>query len=461
MRFSTIQLLGFLASTKSVEGILNLLNIETTVTADLCGKQSNGIELNMTKMEGTECNGECYYKICMNVKKDPSLLDILLDPYNKLTHSCIKSDSICQEESKPGFLDVNVDAKLFNTDLVAGLKIGLTSQCQIVKSGTIAEFLLGYDEGECGTSVLDVVEDTLEFVANCGVLDVASCVGLNGVGLGTECVWRVQAPECTIPDDTNKETGGGGDPHFARWGRDRDTFHGECDLVLIHSENFHQGAGLDLYARTTMHSYYSYIETAALRVGEHIMEFHNDHLYFNGLRLSPQDLPATFGDNFKYTIGNVEIQDGKAKKNRQTYQVDLGDNSSILFMFYKEFLTFKISGHPVDFEDSVGLMGSYESGEMITRDGEVVNDFQQHAFEWQVHPTDKVLFREARQPQLPYESCRLPTAPRPARRQLRGNDSKLFEDAEKACAHVQGSSFDLCIDDIMMTQDVGLATAYW
>ena len=48
--------------------------------------------------------------------------------------------------------------------------------------------------------------------------------------------------------------------------QEHDSFHGECDLVLLHSEEFHNGAGLDLHIRTTIQDYFSYIETAALRV---------------------------------------------------------------------------------------------------------------------------------------------------------------------------------------------------
>lgn len=447
MKFSATLLAAMLTSS-TVHGLLDL-----GVTSNLCGKQEGGVVFNMTKVEGTECSDGCSYKICMEVKKNKSLLDILKDPFNKLTHTCVKPDSVCQDGSHPGFLTLDVDAEVLGIDLTADLDVGSFSQCQIVKGGNIAEFLLGYDEGECGRSVLDVVVDAVDYVASCGTLDVATCVGLDGVGLGTECVWRLQAPEC---EEEKKEGGGGGDPHFSRWGQDRDTFHGECDLVLIHSEGFHEGAGLDLHARTTIHSFYSYIETAALRVGNHVMEFYRDHLYLNGVRLAAKDLPVSFlGGKYKYEIKNTHTT-----KDRQNYQVDLGDDSTIFFNFYKGFLTFKISGHKDDLKDSVGLLGDYETGDMVTRYGDVVNDFQEHAFEWQVQPDDGMLFREARSPQFPFELCRLPTAPRPGRRQLRGNNSKLFAEAEEACAHIEGGSFHLCVDDVMMTEDIGLASTY-
>lgn len=41
---------------------------------------------------------------------------------------------------------------------------------------------------------------------------------------------------------------------------------------------------------------------------------------------------------------------------------------------------------------------------MVSRDGEVFAEIQSFGFEWQVNPlTDKMLFRQARSPQLPYD----------------------------------------------------------
>ena len=94
---------------------------------------------------------------------------------------------------------------------------------------------------------------------------------------------------------------------------------------------------------------------------------------------------------------------------------------------------------------------------MIDRDGRVMADFNAYGFEWQVNPEDPEIFADARAPQLPFEKCRMPTAARPSRRALRGPSALLAKQAGEACAHVQGNDKNLCIDDIMMTGDVGLA----
>jgi hypothetical protein len=100
---------------------------------------------------------------------------------------------------------------------------------------------------------------------------------------------------------------------------------------------------------------------------------------------------------------------------------------------------------------------------MYNRDGvktEGLLTFEEHAFEWQVTPDDVQLFLEARQPQLPFEQCRMPTAARPARRHLR-SDTILLKQAEEACSKVHPSDFQLCVDDVMMTGDIGLAEEAW
>ena len=264
------------------------------------------------------------------------------------------------------------------------------------------------------------------------------------------------ATTTTTTTSDGKSSGGGGDPHFQRWGRDHSTFHGECDLVLVSSKKFNSGSGLDLHARTTIESYFSYIETAALRVGEHSLEFHPDRFYLNGVKLTPADLPMNFGD---YTITSPEPNASQNAKYYQYYNVALDGSTDIVFRFYKQYLTIKMNGNKDNFGDAVGLLGDYENGDMYGRDGIIFESFDALGFEWQVNPSDPQLFVEEpnRSPQLPFETCRMPTAARPSRtRMLRANND-LYKQAEAACSHVSSTDHDLCIDDVVMTNDVGIA----
>lgn len=252
-----------------------------------------------------------------------------------------------------------------------------------------------------------------------------------------------------------EQSDNGGDPHFARWHQKHDTFHGECDLVLAKSESFLDGAGLDVHVRTTMHSYYSYIETAAIRVGGNKMEFYNDHFFVGDAMYTEDDLPLSLSEGAKVTITKYE-QDKNPKYNK-AYQVHMGGSSSFILNFYKQFMTIKVIGEARDFGDSMGLLGDYYTGDMVARDGRIMNDFQDFAFEWQVNPDDKMIFREARAPQLPFEQCRMPTEARPSRRALRA-DADFYKKAAAACAHA--SDVELCVDDVMMTKDLGFAQAW-
>ena len=70
---------------------------------------------------------------------------------------------------------------------------------------------------------------------------------------------------------------------------------------------------------------------------------------------------------------------------------------------------------------------------ILSRSGEVMTDFDAFGFEWQVNCGDRRIFQEAREPQLPYEKCRMPTVGRLIRRKLRGQHSGFHGKAKEAC----------------------------
>lgn len=260
------------------------------------------------------------------------------------------------------------------------------------------------------------------------------------------------------PWNLHKIGGIGGDPHFKRWGQARDSFHGECDLVMLHSDNFHNKAGFDLHVRTTIDTYYSYVESGAFRVGNDIVEMERTHFVVNGVQKTKDDLPYTFGsDEFRYTI-RLEKDDGRVN----VYRVDLSEESSLLFKFFKHYLTISTGGSAKDFGDSVGIMGEFHTGDMYSRHGKRMYNFQDFCFEWQVNinANDAQLFSIAREPQLPYEKCRLPSLPRPSRRRLLRGDNVLYEEARRACAAQFGTDFDLCVDDVVITGEIGIAETW-
>ena len=264
---------------------------------------------------------------------------------------------------------------------------------------------------------------------------------------------------------------GGGDPHFRRWGtssdRPRDTFHGECDLVVLHSPYFHS-SGLDLHVRTTMadNNLYSYIESAALRIGQHVLELQNNGVVlFGGSQYGDEHLPLHFGpsnDDKTYTLRLMQHQADEKTGTviRRKYELNLNDDLKIEFKFYLHFMTYHIMGGDA-LEDSVGMMGAYPTGDMVSRQGTIMQDFNAFGFEWQANPNDDpVLFHQDRAPQLPYERCRLPpSGAGVARRKLRGNPA-LSEAAQEACSQQSGHNLQSCVDDVMLTGDLELANEW-
>ena len=279
-------------------------------------------------------------------------------------------------------------------------------------------------------------------------------------------MYTTQLCDTVVPDRSDDKVqprlgGGGGDPHIKRWDQERFSFHGECDMVMVHTGTFHNGTGIDIHARSTMESYYSYFESFAVRIGATTLEFYRDQFYVNGVER--RDLPYTFehhGYQYSVTV-SPETTTKSASTHTTTYMIDLHTESQIKIRFYKKFGNMDIIGHPNDFQDSVGLLGNFTTGAMHSRAGEIMTTTttDEFGFEWQVQPhVDPTLFRHVRAPQLPYERCRMPTAARPSRRHLRRTPQQVA--AETACRHVHGLDFDLCVHDVVATGDVGLAE-FW
>lgn len=284
----------------------------------------------------------------------------------------------------------------------------------------------------------------------------------------------------------------GGDPHFLLWtAPHRITFHGECDLVLLRSESFDDGVGLQLHARTTIHSHFAYIESTAVKLGPNVLEIRRDSAILNGdvydfTTTDPIPEPLVFHSAppsvpYPSTVYRFVLEEVTAKK--RIYRLDLITYchgklyySTLSFKFCGKFLTIRICGHVLDMGDAVGLLGRYFDGAMITRESldfhEIFAgshfDFADFASLWQVDPSqgDPLLFEDARSPQLPFETCRVPTVPRPVmvrQRWLRGTEAGVtLEQAQEACRKVTESAVDLelCVDDIMTTGELDLALVW-
>ena len=226
---------------------------------------------------------------------------------------------------------------------------------------------------------------------------------------------------------------------------------------MVHSDSFH-GEGFDLHVRTTIDSFFSYIEAAAIRVGGHVLEVDSNKIYLDGEEVEAPVAFKSTDNKHDYLYKVVET-----KKNKKFTALEADNREIVDFRFYKNYLTLSAKGTETDLYDAQGLLGSFQEGAMIDRDGKAFDrSFEEYAFEWQVNTLagDPSLFVTDRSPQLPYERCEMPTQARPARR-LRA-DTALLKQAESACASAVGNAndFSLCVDDVMATGELGLAEVW-
>merc|ERR1711862_119484 len=161
----------------------------------------------------------------------------------------------------------------------------------------------------------------------------------------------------------------------------------------------------------------------------------------------------------QHTISGYPISYAWVTKKQREFTIDLDKSQKIVFKTWNKFVRVDLVGAKAsDFGRSLGLMGTYGKGIMVARDRTtILNDPEEFGMEWQVQVADVRLFHNPEGPQAP-EKCRLPNKS-DVRRRLR--ESILSqEEAQNACSHVDGSDRDLCIFDVMATNDLGVASAY-
>lgn len=230
--------------------------------------------------------------------------------------------------------------------------------------------------------------------------------------------------------------------------------------MLVKDPEFADGLGLEIQIRTKLVRFWSYIKTAAIRIGDDILEVEG-----NGDKLSPVN---NYWVNLEYqgelkTFGGFPITFWAYKR---AYEIDLSSKypgQKIVIQYFKEFVSvdFK-NGTKEAFGNTVGLLGDFKTGQTFARDGStVLDDFSELGNEWQVLPFENMLFHDVEQPQFP-KRCIEPENPRGERRRRRLGEETVSEDeAEKACASIQDPRDRKdCIYDILATQDLEMVGAY-
>lgn len=249
--------------------------------------------------------------------------------------------------------------------------------------------------------------------------------------------------------------GAGGDPHFKTWSGGKFDFHGACDLVLLENSDFKNGLGMNIHIRTKRTRRWSYIQQVAVRLGDDTLEVmggkDGNRFWLN------KAIGKITDESFTLSGHNVNFKQINAKSKQ--FSIDLGSGEFIQIKSWNGMVNIAVkSASNENFGNSVGLMGSFPSGQLLARDNKTVmeneNDFGQ---EWQVLPTDSMLFHDVSGPQYPAK-CDIPSLSEMRRRLGESLISK--EDAELACSRVNKEDFDICVFDVMATNDIKSSGAY-
>ena len=231
-------------------------------------------------------------------------------------------------------------------------------------------------------------------------------------------------------------------------------FHGECDLVLVDIPNFAGDTGIKIHIRTTSRYEFSYIESAAIMIGEDVLEISSFGQYLlNGV--SNAEMPNM--------LSGYVVTHTTPRENQNKFEIDLGNERHITAKVFKDMVSVNVGvnhGDDAEFLDAVGLLGHWGNGTRLARDGvTVMSDPNAYGQEWQVLDTEDQLFITARKPQFPTK-CFLPdlnerTGLRASRRRL--GEGISAEAAGVACLHVSKEVRDMCIFDVIATNDLTVA----
>ncbi|CAB9519062.1 expressed unknown protein [Seminavis robusta] len=255
-----------------------------------------------------------------------------------------------------------------------------------------------------------------------------------------------------ILTDCPRRGGGGGDPHFETWtGHKFYDYMGACDLHLVQAPHFAPALPLTIDVRTKIRSWYSFIESAVVQIGDETLEIGSFGEYLlNGVE----------GAEMPNTIAGFDVNAFNPTKNVHILEIYIDEDEKIILRSFKDMVTVKIDNAKKEqFHGSAGMMGEFETGHVLARDGMTrMEDPIAIANEWQVRDTEPMLFNSVNGPQYP-QACRMPERTAQQAQRRLGGITVSKSEAETACAHWSKAMREACVSDVIATGDLELAEA--
>ena len=215
---------------------------------------------------------------------------------------------------------------------------------------------------------------------------------------------------------------------------------------------------MKIHIRTKKLRWWSYVESAVVQIGEDTLEVmggeKESRYWVNGER-GPKLIVSGVQP---FTIGGHAVRFRVLSDTQYQFKIFLENGQTIILRSVKDFMKTELYGHTKEsFGTSQGILGSYEGGLMLGRDGvTVLEDPNAFAMEWQVRHNEPMLFHDVEGPQHPI-ACAMPSTTQ--RRRL-GEQKINGEARAKASKHVDHDSVRDCIFDVMATDDLDMASAY-
>ena len=223
---------------------------------------------------------------------------------------------------------------------------------------------------------------------------------------------------------------------------------------------FGEGIGMDIHIRTKRMRMWSFVSSVAVRIGQEIFEVTGGGKpknFTNGVEGKLKSKEG--GISLVSTISGFPIhwiyESGKGEK----FAINLGNNEKIAIGTWHSFVSVSFeNARSETFKGSVGLLGSFSDGSKLARDGTtIISGLNEYGQEWQVRDSEPKLFHTKEGPQYP-SKCNIPSSLE-MRRRL-GKSELTTNDAKNSCINVNKTEMELCIFDVLATNNKFTAGAY-
>ena len=221
-----------------------------------------------------------------------------------------------------------------------------------------------------------------------------------------------------------------------------------------------------VHVRTKIETWWSYVETAAVRIGDQTLELSGGEkeqwFFINGVASEPvEEKKWQF-----YNFAGHKLRVKKNGKNREAH-IPLGNMEKLVIKTFNDFVKVEVATKDSEFyTGSHGLLGRFPDGKRVARDGETfIEDVNAFGQEWQVTTEEPKLFHSYGDAWVvpAGEKCAMPeeSTAKSMLRQRRLANGMPTEDAEKACAHLADEmDRKACIFDVIATQDTDMASVW-